>query len=610
MIEPYEMLGYTYASTSWWNQQNPILLPGKIAWEVNEDGNAIGAKMGDGVNTFDSLPYMGTLTALPTTNEQIQVTIDGVQTSVSNMNDLLAGNLTAQNIRAGSITASSMATKTITAASGVIDDAAINTANIQTGAITTALISNSAVQSAQIADGSITSAKVVDLTADKITAGTLSVDRLVITGNKKSIVYAVNEANGTAQLSQTSIDGGALTQRSITADKIVAQSITSDEIAANTITSNQIAANSITASNINVADLITAMNVSTDVLYAGRITTKGSNVFGIIGDWTGAPSPGAEDKTLSGFILKDTAGNERFKIITGIYDVIGAGNKSENAVLFTIPYGIRFTTYNKDSNGEYSIPGSSIAMEYNEIDLSGHNPDTGNDYGLSVSDSGINMASSQSSANMNISVSGKNVTFTNSLQGGGVYLGADGGVNVTNKTNNGYVPIMPSAVYMNGDSGTSFRRSEGGTVILTSTYSSLYLQTVRDVNITNPAGNAYQPINASAFNSGSLEELKQDIAPLASVLPILHNSQVYAYRLKNDMQNDIDHKKYGFVIGDGYQTPQEVLSENGEAVNQYSMAAILWRAVQEIEEKATQQINSLQAQIDALQVIITDLQAK
>ena len=117
----------------------------------------------------------------------------------------------------------------------------IGTAQIALGAITTALIQQGAVGTAQIADGSITDAKIVALSANRITTGTLSVERLIIVGSEQSIVYTINEANGTPQLSQNTIDGGSLTQRSITADRIVAGAITANEIAAATILANNIA---------------------------------------------------------------------------------------------------------------------------------------------------------------------------------------------------------------------------------------------------------------------------------------------------------------------------------------------------------------------------------
>lgn len=172
--------------------------------------------------------------------------------------------VTTAKIAQAAITEAKIANAAITSAK--IKDAAIDTAKIALGAITQALIQQGAVGTVQIKDGSITDAKIVELTANKINAGTLSVERLVIVGSDKSIVYAINQANGTAQLSQTTIDGGALTRRSITADRIVAESITSDELAANSVTANKILAGAITA------EKLAALCVTADKIAAGAIT--------------------------------------------------------------------------------------------------------------------------------------------------------------------------------------------------------------------------------------------------------------------------------------------------------------------------------------------------
>ena len=164
------------------------------------------------------------------------------------------------------VTAAKIANATITNAQ--IANATIGTAQIALGAITTALIAQGAVGTAQIKDASITDAKIVELSANRITTGTLSVERLIIVGSDQSIVYTINEANGTAQLSQTTIDGGSLTQRSITADRIVAGAITANEIAAATIIANNIAAGAITA------DKIAANAVEAKHIKAGTITTN------------------------------------------------------------------------------------------------------------------------------------------------------------------------------------------------------------------------------------------------------------------------------------------------------------------------------------------------
>lgn len=148
-----------------------------------------------------------------------------------------------------------IADATITSAK--IKDAAIDTAKIALGAITTALIATGAVGTAQIADGSITDAKIVELTADKINAGTLSVERLLLKG-ENGLFYAINAQAGgltasqlTEEQYQNAISGTALVARSVTADKIAAKSITANEIAAGTIT----------AAEINVAQFFAAEGV-------------------------------------------------------------------------------------------------------------------------------------------------------------------------------------------------------------------------------------------------------------------------------------------------------------------------------------------------------------
>ena len=174
--------------------------------------------------------------------------------------------ITTAKINDLAVTGAKIANATITSAN--ITDATIGTAKIALGAITTALIEAGAVGTAQIADASVTDAKIVELSANRITTGTLSVERLIIVGGENSIVYTINSANGTPQLSQTTIDGGSLTQRSISADRIVAGAITANEIAAATILANNIAAGAITT------DKLAAEAVDASKIKAGSITTN------------------------------------------------------------------------------------------------------------------------------------------------------------------------------------------------------------------------------------------------------------------------------------------------------------------------------------------------
>jgi len=214
------------------------------------------------------------------------------------------------HIADANITSAKIANATITFAN--IANATIKTANIESAAITTALIATGAVQTAQIADASITDAKIVTLTANKINAGTLSVERLEIRGATTSLVYAINNISGALQSQNVNtLNGEILTPRTITADRIVAGAITANEIAANTITANQIAANTITAASGIIASIdaskITTGSLSADRIVGGTITGVTINVSTsmTIGDdlYFGSASEFAINNTSDGFSM-------------------------------------------------------------------------------------------------------------------------------------------------------------------------------------------------------------------------------------------------------------------------------------------------------------------
>ena len=145
-------------------------------------------------------------------------------------------------------------------------------ANIENGAITNAMIGTEAVKTSQIADGSITDAKIVELTANKIKAGTLDVERLIVTQNNQKYLFHINE-DGTTEYQK--LNGNILEDRSITADKIVANAITANEIATATITANEIAANTITSAEIKSGS-IKAVDIDVANLFAQDITATGT----------------------------------------------------------------------------------------------------------------------------------------------------------------------------------------------------------------------------------------------------------------------------------------------------------------------------------------------
>lgn len=182
--------------------------------------------------------------------------IDGLEAKIAEITIAEIGKATIHSAQIDDLEATTAEIVTAKIATAEIDgaqikDATIGTAKIALGAITSALIDAGAIGTAQIADGSITEAKIVSLNADVITAGTLSVDRLLIKGPNGLFraINATDEGLTVEELSEEQYQNG------MSGTVIVARSITADKIAAKSITANEILGNTITAAEINVANL-------------------------------------------------------------------------------------------------------------------------------------------------------------------------------------------------------------------------------------------------------------------------------------------------------------------------------------------------------------------
>ena len=189
--------------------------------------------------------------------------VKDLEVTTAKIDDLASKTITADNLRTeiakiGYLTADEADIRylTVSTANATFlhaDMSDMDIAKIQTLFATAGIVSDMTIK-----DGHITGVlDSVTVNANSITTGTLSVDRLVIRGSEKSLVYELNNISGALQAkSVDTLNGEILTQRTITADKLVAKSITSNEIKAGTITSDEIAAGTIKAANINVTDLV------------------------------------------------------------------------------------------------------------------------------------------------------------------------------------------------------------------------------------------------------------------------------------------------------------------------------------------------------------------
>ncbi|WP_245902298.1 phage tail spike protein [Gracilibacillus dipsosauri] len=122
----------------------------------------------------------------------------------------------------------------------------------------------------------------------------------------------------------------------------------------------------------------------------------------------------------------------------------------------------------------------------------------------------------------------------------------------------------------------------------------------------------YRPITASSFTNGSLEEYKQDIRKLdLNASELINQATIYEYYLKSDVMNGVYKQRYGLIIGDGYNTPQEVV--DGDGVDQYAMNSLSWKAIQElmdITDGHADDINFLKMENQYLKGKVKELEAK
>lgn len=106
----------------------------------------------------------------------------------------------------------------------------------------------------------------------------------------------------------------------------------------------------------------------------------------------------------------------------------------------------------------------------------------------------------------------------------------------------------------------------------------------------------------------SEESVKTNIVSASSVLDKICNAGIYSY---NYISEDTDNAgtgdivlnggapetteqslHYGLVIGEGYNTPEEVITSDGKHIDLYSMIALAWKAIQDLAEKIDTEVKN------------------
>lgn len=218
----------------------------------------------------------------------------------------------------------------------------------------------------------------------------------------------------------------------------------------------------------------------------------------------------------------------------------------------------------------------SITINANKIGL------TANDVLDIIAENTINLTSkniTMSADNLNIDSSG-NITLGGSEEAPAFI--------VTDETNECYIsPLGLMSEYnlegtwaavQKGSIGVGIKDSNSVTQTLSISSDLIYLTANGSTQITS----SY--IKAPTITQTSLEKVKKNIKLFTNTaLDIVEKSEIYSYNLK--FENDTDKKHIGFVIGDGYQTPEEIINKSADGIDLYSMCAVLWKAIQEILEE-------------------------
>lgn len=292
---------------------------------------------------------MQRLTAeLITANQVIATKISAEQAdikyaTIANLNALSGkfDTLSAKAITTDNLAAATAKLGYMTAEQADIKYANIELTNINTANVATLFANVGLIDRATVVEGHITGfLDSVEVNANKITAGTLVADRILLKGSESGLLYALNNLGKLTSTTVDSLDGYVLTDRTINADKIVANSITANELdvenifadnaVISTITSQEAFINAISTNSVVVGIKNTVDNLSVgdrNLLLAtkdfGKITTSN-------GDWLMSADG-------DGFTVASRTGNGNWNAIRTITDVDATDNaQSDKQVVITI----------------------------------------------------------------------------------------------------------------------------------------------------------------------------------------------------------------------------------------------------------------------------------
>lgn len=201
---------------------------------------------------------------------------------------------------------------------------------------------------------------------------------------------------------------------------------------------------------------------------------------------------------------------------------------------------------------------------------------------MSIKSNNFNVTSSGNMTCKNANIEG----IINALEGNIGIFNIDSEGHITSKKGDGaYINLNKDAIY--------FGKISGSTIINLATIG--IFDTNSNISFLRADGNKSKlyvdEITAETYNNLSKESLKENFKKYKDALSVIMNSEIYTFNFKNKKE-----KKIGFVIpdlGGNFKTPDEVISSDKQGIELYTMSSIMWKAIQELNQKVEELENKL-----------------
>ena len=210
------------------------------------------------------------------------------------------------------------------------------------------------------------------------------------------------------------------------------------------------------------------------------------------------------------------------------------------------------------------IDADKISLDGKEINLTGEN---------------INIKSN----NFNVDKYGNLICSNATITGGTLNISSPAGVDLitlNDTTNNIGLVINGSKIKFESLGGLYSHITETSAYFSDGTFSGDYSNT----SVSLLHGSSYTYVTADGgVNHSSREEYKKDIVKRENNIDLIKNCDVYDFLFKEEEETSKKH--IGLIIGNKYNTPKEIISQDGTGINLNDMCGVMWGAIKELIEK-------------------------